>query len=144
MMRAWTPQAERCRPKMVIERISPPSWSGLWREMDHHLPRGWSLQIHSRAQPTISPRYGASAWAHQWRRATSRYDQRASAKPSGRSSRKLSPTRQIRCESQWQCPPRGSQPWTVWAWSGAEGELIIQPQIRKSWDSMENANKKRK
>ncbi len=32
---------------------------------------------------------------------------------SGRSSRKLSPTRQIRCESRRQCPPRGSQPWTV-------------------------------
>ncbi len=23
-------------------------------------------------------------------------------------------------------------------------EFVIQPQIRKSWDSMENANKKRK
>ncbi len=27
--------------------------------------------------------------------------------------RKLSPTRQIRCESRRQCPPRRSQPWTV-------------------------------
>ncbi len=34
MTQASTPHAERCRPKMVLERNSPPSWSGLWRETD--------------------------------------------------------------------------------------------------------------
>ncbi len=50
----------------------------------HCLPWGWSRQIHSRprAQPTISPRCGAPARAHRWRRAISRCDQWASAKPS--------------------------------------------------------------
>ncbi len=40
-------------------------------------------EIHSwpRAQPTISPRCGASARAHRWQRAISRCDLRASAKP---------------------------------------------------------------
>ncbi len=58
--------------------------SGEKRIAPHSFPRGWSRQIHSRprAQPTISPRYGASARAHRWRRAISRHDLRASAKPS--------------------------------------------------------------
>ncbi len=46
-----------------------------------------------------------------------------------RSSRKLSPTRQTRCESRRQCPSRGSKPWTVWARSGA---LPPAPRLRVS------------
>ncbi len=48
----------------------------------HHLPHGWSHQIHSWpiAQSTISPWYGTSARAHRWRRAISRHDPQASAK----------------------------------------------------------------
>ncbi len=43
---------------------------------------------------------------------------------------KLSPTRQTRCESRRQCPPRGSKLWTVWARSGA---LPPAPRLRVSW-----------
>ncbi len=35
MTLAWTPHAERRRPKMVLERISPSLWSGFWRETNH-------------------------------------------------------------------------------------------------------------
>ncbi len=38
MIQAWAPRAERCCPKLVLERISQPSWSGLWRETDHPSP----------------------------------------------------------------------------------------------------------
>ncbi len=68
MMQALTPRAEHCRPKMVLKRNSPPSWSG--------------LEIHSRprAQPTFSPR--CRARVHRWWRAISLHDLWASAKPS--------------------------------------------------------------
>ncbi len=60
---------------MVLKRISPPLCSVFWRETDRlspSLPR----MIHSRpsAQPTISPRCGASARAHWWWRAHYRRD----------------------------------------------------------------------
>ncbi len=126
MMRAWTPLPEPYRPKMVLERISPPSWSGLWRETwkdplqtqnpAHHLPAVRSI---SPSPPMME--------SHSLLRSTS---QHKAERLSRRSSRKLSPTHQIRCESRRQCPPRGSQPWTVWARSGA---LPPAPWLRVSW-----------
>ncbi len=137
MMQAWTPRAEHCRPKMVLERILPPSWSGLWRETDRpspSLPRMISpdpLQTqspthHLPAVRSISPSPPMTE-SHFPLRSTS---QRKAERLSGRSPWKLSPTRQIRCESRRQCPTRGSQPWTVWAWSGAPPPA---PRLRVSW-----------
>ncbi len=42
--------------------------------------------------------------------------------------RKLSPTRQTRCESRRQCPPWGRKPWMVWVRSGAP------PPLHCSWE----------
>ncbi len=115
-----TPRAERCRPKMVLEGISPPTWSGLWRETDH--PSLSALRMispdplqtqspahHLPAVRSTSPSPPMTE-SHFPPRSAS---QRKAERLSGRSPRKLSPTRQIRCESWRQCPPRGSQPWMV-------------------------------
>ncbi len=68
-----------------------------------------------RAQPTIPAVRSTSpippmAESHFPLRSMS---QRKAMRLSRRSSRKLIPTRQIRCESRLQCPPQGSKPWTV-------------------------------
>ncbi len=38
VMLVWTLSAKRRRPKMALERISPPFWIGYWRETDLHSP----------------------------------------------------------------------------------------------------------
>ncbi len=107
----------RCRPKMVLKRNSPPSWSRLWQEMDHHSSAPWVISPdplqspahHLPAVRSISPSPPMTE-SHFPLRSKS---QCKAERLSGRSSRKLSPTRQIRCESLRQCPPRGSQPWMM-------------------------------
>ncbi len=136
-MQAWTPRAERCHPKMVLERISLPSWSGLWRVTDHHSPSApWMISPdplltqspahHLPAVPSISPSPPMTE-NHLPPRSVSHHK---AERLSRGSPRKLSPTRQIRCESRRQCPPRGSQPWTVWARSWAPPPA---PWLRVSW-----------
>ncbi len=50
MTQVWPPRAERCRPRTVLEPISPCLWSGFWRETDRPSPSG-SPSAHP--QPTF-------------------------------------------------------------------------------------------
>ncbi len=73
----------RCRPKMVLKRNSPPSWSRLWQEMDHHSSAPWVISPDPLQSPAHHlPRCGASARPTDDREPFPRCDQRASAKPS--------------------------------------------------------------
>ncbi len=147
MIQAWTQRAERCRPKMVLERILPPLWSGLWWETDHPSPSALriispdphqtqcpahhltAVQIACPSPPLTesqsTPRHRRTerqCWGSPWSRSRSRW------------------WRQSRCESRQQSLPRGRMPRTVRAHAAdsesaekssapsivAEGELIIQ------------------
>ncbi len=103
---------------MTLAWVLSPSWIA-----SQHLPRGWSRQIHSwpRAQPTISPRCGASARAHRWRRAISCYD------PQNHPEVEPNPSDQVRepaivPTTREQAVDDVSTEWTCTA---AEGEWIM-------------------
>ncbi len=99
--------SRRCRPKMVLERISPPSWSGLWRETNRYSPFApWMILPHPLltqspahhlpAVRSISPNPPMTESLFPLRSTSKHKAERLS----GRSSWKLSPTHQTRCESR--------------------------------------------
>ncbi len=138
-MQAWTPRAERCRPKMVLEGISPPTWSGLWRETDH--PSLSALRMIS-PDPlqTQSPAHHLPAVrstspsppmmeSHFPPRSAS---QRKAERLSGRSPRKLSPNPSDQVREPATVPTTRepavdgvSAEWSSASCTAAEGELIV-------------------
>ncbi len=115
---AWTPRTERRRPRMALERISPPLWSGYWREMDlrsqpvprrispvplptqcpaHHLPAARSACLSPPLTESQSP---------PWPTSHRRMERQSWGLPRSRSCK----WRQLRCVSRQLRLPWGRTP----------------------------------